>query len=121
MSGPTKEGEYCKLPRSASNKKRARRAAKWKRLRQQRWMISKWRDYHWKRQHGRCFYCQCDVAKDEATFDHIIPRSKGGEDHLENGVASCKPCNEAKGTMTQGEFVAAKAKAATLRVREPPP
>lgn len=32
-----------------------------------------------------------------ATFDHVIPRSRGGSDHLDNLVLSCYPCNSAKG------------------------
>ena len=31
------------------------------------------------------------------THDHIIPRSKGGKNKLENCQTMCKPCNEKKG------------------------
>ncbi len=30
------------------------------------------------------------------TKDHIIPKSKGGKDHLSNLQTMCSPCNEAK-------------------------
>ena len=32
------------------------------------------------------------------TFDHIIPRSKGGKTTWENVVASCQKCNLKKGS-----------------------
>lgn len=38
------------------------------------------------------FTCVYDGAV-ATEADHIVPRSKGGEDSMENLVASCKPCN----------------------------
>ena len=38
----------------------------------------------------RCQYCG---AKGELTFDHVIPRSRGGITSWENVVAACAPCN----------------------------
>lgn len=32
------------------------------------------------------------------TKDHIIPRSKGGADHLDNYQTMCSPCNSKKGS-----------------------
>lgn len=42
----------------------------------------------------RCAYC--GVA-DDLTFDHVVPRSKGGRTSWENIVAACSPCNLRKG------------------------
>ena len=38
----------------------------------------------------RCQYCG---ASDDLTFDHVLPRSKGGLTSWENVVAACSPCN----------------------------
>ena len=43
------------------------------------------------------FACQYCGARDELTFDHVVPRSKGGVTSWENVVAACSPCNLAKG------------------------
>lgn len=43
------------------------------------------------------FECQyCGHASD-LTFDHLIPRSRGGQTRWDNVVAACAPCNLKKG------------------------
>ncbi|MBY0610600.1 MAG: HNH endonuclease [Beijerinckiaceae bacterium] len=39
------------------------------------------------------FTCQYCGAQEELTFDHVVPRSKGGQTVWENVVAACSPCN----------------------------
>ena len=39
------------------------------------------------------FTCQYCGTRDELTFDHVIPRSKGGTTTWENVVAACSACN----------------------------
>jgi 5-methylcytosine-specific restriction endonuclease McrA len=43
------------------------------------------------------FSCQYCGAKDDLTFDHLIPRSRGGQTRWDNVVAACSPCNLRKG------------------------
>ena len=39
------------------------------------------------------FTCQYCGAREELTFDHVLPRSRGGTTTWENVVAACSPCN----------------------------
>lgn len=43
----------------------------------------------------RCQYCG---GKGELTFDHVVPRSRGGVTSWENVVAACASCNLRKGS-----------------------
>lgn len=43
------------------------------------------------------FTCQYCGARDDLTFDHLVPRSKGGQTTWDNVVAACSPCNLRKG------------------------
>jgi 5-methylcytosine-specific restriction endonuclease McrA len=43
------------------------------------------------------FTCQYCGDRDELTFDHLIPRSRGGQTTWENVVTACSPCNLRKG------------------------
>ncbi|MAN74261.1 MAG: HNH endonuclease [Henriciella sp.] len=42
----------------------------------------------------QCVYCG---AHEELTFDHVVPRSRGGRTSWTNIVAACSPCNLKKG------------------------
>ena len=41
-----------------------------------------------------CLYCS---SKNELTFDHLLPRSKGGKTDWDNVVTACSSCNVKKG------------------------
>lgn len=43
------------------------------------------------------FICQYCGTGDDLTFDHLIPRSRGGQTTWDNVVAACSPCNLRKG------------------------
>jgi 5-methylcytosine-specific restriction endonuclease McrA len=49
------------------------------------------------------FSCQYCRSSDDLTFDHVIPRSRGGRTTWENIVTACAPCNLAKGGRTPKE------------------
>ncbi len=44
------------------------------------------------------FCCQYCGAKGDLTFDHVVPRARGGFTSWENVVAACSPCNLRKGS-----------------------
>ncbi|MDT8344029.1 MAG: HNH endonuclease [Thermohalobaculum sp.] len=46
------------------------------------------------------FACQYCGARGEMTFDHVIPRSRGGRTTWENVVAACGRCNLRKANLT---------------------
>ena len=50
-----------------------------------------------------CQYCGTGFPTHELTFDHVIPRSKGGRTSWTNVVTACSCCNLAKGSLTPRE------------------
>jgi len=51
------------------------------------------RDMIYKRDKHKCQYCG---ATKRLTIDHVIPKSKGGDDSWENLVVACSSCNTKK-------------------------
>jgi 5-methylcytosine-specific restriction endonuclease McrA len=49
------------------------------------------------------FSCQFCGTRDDLTFDHLLPRSRGGLTMWSNVVAACSACNLKKGSMTPDE------------------
>ena len=49
------------------------------------------------------FSCQFCGSRDDLTFDHLLPRSRGGHTVWGNVVAACSPCNLRKGSLTPDE------------------
>ncbi|MBW4697127.1 MAG: HNH endonuclease [Aphanocapsa lilacina HA4352-LM1] len=47
--------------------------------------------------------CQYCGSKEDLTIDHVVPRSKGGEDAWENVTTACVRCNIKKGNRTPKE------------------
>jgi 5-methylcytosine-specific restriction endonuclease McrA len=43
------------------------------------------------------FSCQYCGSKEDLTFDHLVPRSRGGKTSWDNVVTACAPCNLRKG------------------------
>jgi hypothetical protein len=53
---------------------------------------------------AQCCYCQTQEANSgiPLSFDHILPRSKGGETTFDNLCLACRACNEFKSNSTEG-------------------
>lgn len=79
---------------------------------------------------GRCRYCKIEVRKNwleidkrdhDATVDHIIPKSRGGPNKMENYALACRRCNTAKGSRDLVDFLAdpRSAKERRLATRRP--
>lgn len=45
-----------------------------------------------------CHYCNCHLYRSQGTLDHVVPKSFGGPNCLENYVLACSDCNELRGT-----------------------
>ncbi len=56
-----------------------------------------WRDKN------QCQYCANYFNADKLTLDHVIPKSRGGDNSWTNLVAACKKCNQRKGSKTPKE------------------
>ena len=51
----------------------------------------------------RCQYCGEKKPASELTLDHILPRSRGGDNSPVNVVTACVACNQRKGDRTPAE------------------
>ena len=50
----------------------------------------------------RCAYC--NKGNRPLEVEHIIPKSRGGSNRVDNLTIACEPCNKAKGSMTADEY-----------------
>ena len=57
-------------------------------------------------QEGLCNGCKGDFPFKLYEVDHIVPRSKGGTDHLDNLQLLCSHCNRVKGGRPQEHLIA---------------
>ena len=51
----------------------------------------------------RCQYCGARFATEDLTYDHVIPKSRGGKTQWKNIVTCCIDCNRKKGGMTPAQ------------------
>jgi len=51
----------------------------------------------------QCQYCGSRATLRNLDLDHVLPRSRGGEDSWQNLVTACQPCNRRKGRRTPQE------------------
>ena len=60
------------------------------------------REYILEKFERKCTYCgKKDIPLE---VEHIVPKSRGGTDRVDNLCLACRPCNERKGTKTAKEF-----------------
>lgn len=59
----------------------------------------------YKRQHGKCYYCQTKVGN-IYHVDHVIPLSRGGSNGPDNLVIACPKCNRSKHDKLPSEWTA---------------
>lgn len=74
----------------------------------------KMRERLWRKQSGKCCYCgdpthlprynQKELKSNNATIEHLTPKSKGGSDDILNLKMACHKCNLVRGTMDVTEF-----------------
>lgn len=69
--------------------------------------------YLLEREKGCCIYCGTHASKAKMEIEHVVPKSKGGTDSLNNLVLSCHACNQAKGNQDIQTYL--KGKPSVLR------
>jgi 5-methylcytosine-specific restriction endonuclease McrA len=58
----------------------------------------------------KCIYCENPLTMENATSDHIIPISEGGNNTQVNLVVCCKDCNNERGNMDFKTYISIKKK-----------
>jgi len=64
------------------------------------------------RDRWKCMYCKCKLGLSDVTYDHVVPKSRGGKTQWENIVSCCSDCNAKKANRTPRE--------AGMRLRKQP-
>ncbi|HBN75103.1 MAG TPA: hypothetical protein DD473_04650 [Planctomycetaceae bacterium] len=54
----------------------------------------------------RCPYCDCKLNIDNSTIDHVLPKSKGGDNSPANMILACERCNQIKSNRTPEQWAA---------------
>lgn len=88
--------EYDDVIRSPSTEMRAPSVVALKRYVPQSQHVAFTRFNVFLRDGFKCQYCGQKHAVSDLTFDHVLPRAKGGATCWENIVAACESCNAAK-------------------------
>jgi CRISPR/Cas system Type II protein with McrA/HNH and RuvC-like nuclease domain len=57
------------------------------------------KDFIEQNENAKCLYCDKNLTVDNATADHIIPISEGGNNCQVNLVVCCKDCNNERGNL----------------------
>lgn len=57
---------------------------------------------------SRCIYCNTELNNENATADHIIPISNGGNNTQVNLIVCCDDCNSERGNIEFKEYLSIK-------------
>jgi 5-methylcytosine-specific restriction endonuclease McrA len=57
---------------------------------------------------AKCIYCEKDLNNENATADHIIPISNGGNNAQVNLIVCCKDCNGERGNIDFKHYLKSK-------------
>lgn len=84
------------------------RAKAFKAYKEKRWNIHDLLEFNVTKiqQNNYCWYCGTEMEPSKLTKDHVFPRSKGGDNDMDNIIMVCKTCNSSKGNMDLFEWYA---------------
>lgn len=57
---------------------------------------------------SKCLYCETKLTKENATTDHIVTISKGGNNCQVNLIVCCSACNNERGDMDFKKYLQSK-------------
>ena len=57
---------------------------------------------------AKCIYCECKLTNENATTDHIIPISDGGNNCQVNLIVTCFDCNNQRGDLDFYDYLKIK-------------
>jgi len=66
------------------------------------------KDFVGNNKNAKCIYCETKLTLENATTDHIIPISEGGNNCQVNLMVCCQPCNSERGTIPFNKFLKTK-------------
>jgi 5-methylcytosine-specific restriction endonuclease McrA len=58
----------------------------------------KWIKKQYAKQAARCVYCMESLKNKRLNIEHVVPKSRGGQNKTSNLVVSCAMCNKEKGS-----------------------
>ena len=66
------------------------------------------KEYLTENRNARCIYCDGKLTNENATADHIIPISEGGNNTQVNLLISCSHCNNERGNIPFYQYLKLK-------------
>jgi len=66
------------------------------------------KDFISRNKNTKCIYCEKALDESNATTDHIVPISEGGNNTQVNLLICCFDCNNERGSMKFGEYLKIK-------------